>query len=47
MLFGELLPGEIVVVGVEGEGDDALFTFKGAPKTDIDSLEPVDLGKAE
>jgi ATP-dependent Clp protease ATP-binding subunit ClpC len=47
MLFGELLPGEIVVVGVEGEGDEAIFTFKGAPKTDIDSLEPVDLGKAE
>ena len=47
MLFGEVSSGEIVVVDVEGEGDTAIFTFKGAPKGDLASLEPVDLGKSE
>ena len=32
ILFGELKAGEIVVVDAEGEGADAIFTFKGAPK---------------
>ena len=31
ILFGELTPGSIVVVDVEGEGEDATFTFKSEP----------------
>ena len=29
MLFGEVGPGQIVLVGVEGEGPTAPFTFEG------------------
>ena len=32
ILFGELKAGEIIVVDAEGEGADAIFTFKGSPK---------------
>ncbi|HEX5533178.1 MAG TPA: NDP-hexose 4-ketoreductase, partial [Actinomycetales bacterium] len=32
ILYGELKPGEIVLVGVEGEGPTATFTFRGEPK---------------
>jgi ATP-dependent Clp protease ATP-binding subunit ClpC len=32
ILFGELQPGQIVVVDVEGEGDAAAFTFRGEAK---------------
>ena len=34
ILFGELKAGEIVVVDAEGEGVDAIFTFKGASKVE-------------
>ena len=33
ILFGELKAGEIIVVDVEGEGVEAIFTFVGAPKS--------------
>ena len=32
ILFSELKAGEIILVGVEGEGESATFTFKGEPK---------------
>jgi ATP-dependent Clp protease ATP-binding subunit ClpC len=32
ILFNEIKSGEIVLVGIEGEGDSAVFTFKGTPK---------------
>ena len=32
ILFNEIKSGEIVLVGVEGDGDSAAFTFKGTPK---------------
>jgi ATP-dependent Clp protease ATP-binding subunit ClpC len=35
ILFSELNAGEIIVVDVEGEGADAVFTFKGAPKSEM------------
>ena len=44
MLFGEVGPGQIILVGVEGEGKDAAFTFQGNAKGELpDSvlLEPV------
>jgi len=34
ILFGELKAGEIIVVDAEGEGADAVFTFKGSPKVE-------------
>jgi ATP-dependent Clp protease ATP-binding subunit ClpC len=32
ILFGELKAGQIVIVDVEGEGEEAQFAFKGVPK---------------
>ena len=32
MLFGDLKPGDVVVVDVEGEGAAAQFVFRGAPR---------------
>jgi ATP-dependent Clp protease ATP-binding subunit ClpC len=32
ILFGELRPGQIVIVDTEGSGDTATFTFTGEPK---------------
>jgi ATP-dependent Clp protease ATP-binding subunit ClpC len=44
MLFGDLKPGEIVIVDVEGEGDDAKFTIRGEFKGELSEIEiaPVD-----
>ena len=42
ILFGELLPGSLVLVDVEGEGDDAHFTFTGEPKTELPDHPPVE-----
>ncbi|MFT4188556.1 MAG: ATP-dependent Clp protease ATP-binding subunit [Aeromicrobium sp.] len=50
MLFGELRPGQIVLVDVEGEGPSAAFTFTGAAKADLELTgEPlaVEAGSAE
>ncbi len=45
ILFGELKAGEIIVVDVEGEGAEAIFTFKGAPKAALPDT-PEDLAEA-
>ncbi|NQW31794.1 MAG: ATP-dependent Clp protease ATP-binding subunit [Actinomycetales bacterium] len=42
MLFGELLPGSIVVVDVEGEGDSLEFTFASTPREVLPDLPPVE-----
>jgi len=42
MLFGDLLPGNIVVVDVEGEGDDREFTFVATPREVLPDLPPVE-----
>jgi ATP-dependent Clp protease ATP-binding subunit ClpC len=34
ILFGELKPGQIVIVDAEGEGEEGVFVFKGVPKPD-------------
>ncbi|WP_229052261.1 ATP-dependent Clp protease ATP-binding subunit [Aeromicrobium sp. Leaf350] len=39
MLFGELRPGQIVFVDVEGEGPSATFTFAGTSKADLELTE--------
>jgi ATP-dependent Clp protease ATP-binding subunit ClpC len=45
ILFSELKAGEIIVVDVEGEGADAIFTFTGSPKA-ITPDSPEDLAQA-
>ena len=45
ILFSELNAGEIIVVDVEGEGAEAKFTFKGAPKAAMPD-SPEDLAEA-
>ncbi|WP_127781852.1 ATP-dependent Clp protease ATP-binding subunit [Rhodococcus sp. X156] len=52
ILFGEIQPGQIVVVDVEnwdgeGTGEDAKFTFRGEAKPDsVPDAPPIDLAKA-
>jgi ATP-dependent Clp protease ATP-binding subunit ClpC len=41
ILFGEIHPGDIVVVDVDGEGDDAKFTFTGNTKPRIPDALPT------
>jgi ATP-dependent Clp protease ATP-binding subunit ClpC len=44
LLYGDVRPGQIVVVDVEGEGPDATFTFSGTPKAeapDAPLVEPA------
>ncbi|MBK5308327.1 MAG: AAA family ATPase, partial [Frankiaceae bacterium] len=44
ILFGTLKAGEIVVVDVEGEGEEQKFTFRGEPKpVAVPDVPPVDL----
>jgi ATP-dependent Clp protease ATP-binding subunit ClpC len=42
MLFGEVGPGQIVLVGVEGEGPEAKFTFKGQKFGALPDLPPLE-----
>jgi len=35
ILFGELRPGQIIVVDTEGDGVDVSFTFRGEPKPSV------------
>ncbi|WP_248759009.1 ATP-dependent Clp protease ATP-binding subunit [Pseudarthrobacter sp. SSS035] len=41
ILFGELKPGDIIAVDVDGEGDDATFTFTGNTKPRIPDALPA------
>jgi ATP-dependent Clp protease ATP-binding subunit ClpC len=47
MLYGEVGPGQIVVVDVEGEGATATFSFHGTPKSELPDLPPVGVGTGE
>jgi ATP-dependent Clp protease ATP-binding subunit ClpC len=47
MLYGELKPGEIVLVDVDGEGDEATFTFRGTPKSALPDAPPVATAEKE
>ncbi|MBO0896817.1 MULTISPECIES: ATP-dependent Clp protease ATP-binding subunit [Arthrobacter] len=46
ILFGDLKPGELVSVDVEGEGDDATFTFEGhgVPKALEEAPSAIEAG---
>lgn len=39
MLFGDLKPGEIIFVDVEGEGAEAAFTFRGEFKGELSDVQ--------
>jgi ATP-dependent Clp protease ATP-binding subunit ClpC len=41
ILFGELRPGSIVVVDVEGEGAERIFTFRGEAKSEVPAIEAI------
>ncbi|MEJ7634629.1 ATP-dependent Clp protease ATP-binding subunit [Aeromicrobium sp.] len=45
LLYGELRPGQLVLVGVEGEGAEAVFTFEGRNKAELE-LEMPDVPPA-
>jgi len=48
ILFGELRPGQIVLVDVSGEGDEAHFTFTGTTKSQVpDVIETADSSAPE
>ncbi|MGK2876662.1 MAG: hypothetical protein ACSLEW_13675, partial [Nocardioides sp.] len=50
MLFGEIGPGQIVLVDVEGEGASAAFTFVGSKRDvvpDMPPLETVAIGDSD
>ncbi len=42
ILFSELVPGQLVVVDAQGEGDDAAFTFAGTAKGELPDVPPVE-----
>jgi ATP-dependent Clp protease ATP-binding subunit ClpC len=42
MLYGEVGPGQIVLVDVEGEGANATFSFTGTRKTELPDAPPVE-----
>ena len=46
MLFGDLKPGEIVIVDVEGEGEDAKFSMRGEFKGELSDIKIETVGTA-
>ena len=42
ILFGELRAGQIVLVGTEGEGHEAHFTFTGEDKSPLPDVPPLE-----
>jgi ATP-dependent Clp protease ATP-binding subunit ClpC len=47
LLYGEVRPGQIVLVDVEGEGAQAAFTFTGTAKAELPDVAPVEATTAE
>jgi ATP-dependent Clp protease ATP-binding subunit ClpC len=39
MLYGDLKPGEIVIVDVVGEGEEAAFTMRGEFKGELSDIK--------
>ncbi|MEC9180616.1 MAG: ATP-dependent Clp protease ATP-binding subunit [Actinomycetota bacterium] len=46
MLFGDLNPGSIVVVDVEGEGDERTVSFTPTPKAELPDAPPIETAEA-
>jgi ATP-dependent Clp protease ATP-binding subunit ClpC len=47
LLYGEVRPGQIVLVDVEGEGSQAVFTFSGTAKAQLPDAPPVEAAITE
>jgi ATP-dependent Clp protease ATP-binding subunit ClpC len=47
ILYGEIGPGQIVLVDVEGEGPNATFTFAGTSKSELPDAPPVETAGTE
>jgi len=47
MLYGEVGPGQIVLVGVESDEPDAKFTFEGVKKAELPDLPPIETAEIE
>jgi len=48
ILFNELRAGQIVIVDVEGTGEDAKFTFKGVPKPEsVPDAPPAEIEESQ
>ena len=47
MLYGEVGPGQIVLVDVEGEGKDAAFTFAGQKNSIVPDIPPLEAAELE
>ncbi|HYG93902.1 MAG TPA: AAA family ATPase, partial [Nocardioides sp.] len=47
MLFGEVGPGQIVLVDVDGEGPTATFTFEGQRMAELPDLPPLETTAVE
>ena len=47
LLYGEVRPGQIVLVDVEGEGAQRAFTFTGTPKAELPDAPPVEAAVTE
>jgi len=47
ILFGELQPGQVVLVDVAPEGSELPFSFRGTPKTTIPDAAPDELAAIE
>ena len=43
ILFGEIASGEKITLGVEGEGDDATFTFSSTPMSELSDEEIAEI----
>jgi ATP-dependent Clp protease ATP-binding subunit ClpC len=43
MLYGEVGPGQIVLVDVDGDGPTAAFTFHGTPRAELPDAPPVEV----
>jgi ATP-dependent Clp protease ATP-binding subunit ClpC len=41
ILFGEIKPGELILVDVEGEGAETAFTFRGETKSELPDAPPL------
>ncbi|MCY1371434.1 hypothetical protein D9M69_585750 [compost metagenome] len=42
MLYGEVGPGQIVLVDVDGEGPTATFTFEGQKVGELPDMPPLE-----
>jgi ATP-dependent Clp protease ATP-binding subunit ClpC len=47
LLYGEVRPGQIVLVDADGEGSEAVFSFSGTAKSELPDAPPVEAATTE